>query len=206
MQGGCLGGCCLIGVLLAADTSRGLAQAPPDPATRKAAATQVAPAPVPPRQQQAQARRSDGSVPTFLRVRNQMGKRFRLVEVQLIVDGVQLAATAAPVNQDLGEGIGPLAALLPPGNHVLTARLIYVGRNVGVFTYMDDIRFTAESTAPFNLEGPATLLVVANERKGANVPLEEKPQLTITLATEPAAAPGGQGARPGVQPARAVGQ
>jgi hypothetical protein len=121
-----------------------------------------------------------------IEVQNQMGKRFRLVAASLVIDGNPALDQELPKGQDKNQQLSfknrPISVLLPAGDHILTATLTFEGRNVGPFTYMDDTRYRVESTIPFStshLEGPKTIQVVASERKGANIPLEKKPMLTL---------------------------
>jgi hypothetical protein len=173
-------------------------------ATQPSAGTMPLPAPVetrPPageavpletRLDKLKAEQTDVPVPTQIVVRNEMGKRFRLIEARFIVDGVEVAQRLAPKGQELARTLGPLATELPAGQHVVTAELVYEGRNAGPISYLDDIRYRVESTLPFktdHLNGPATIEVVARERPGANVPFEKKPLLTLTAVNTPDTAP-----------------
>lgn len=160
-------------------------EAPPRPAALKTRLDRV------------RAENADLPVPTKIEVQNQMGKRFRLVAASFVIDGAPAFEREVPKGKEhkgkeLSLSNGPISVLVPTGDHVLTATLTYEGRNVGPFTYMDDTRYRVESTIPFStshLDGPRTIHVVASERKGANVPFEKIPQLTLNLG--PAAPPTG---------------
>jgi hypothetical protein len=129
-------------------------------------------------------------------LRSDMGKRFRLTEAVLVLDGAEVARRTAapgkelehtlrlwssgqtPVNAERVAGDGPLHA----GHHALTVRLTYEGRNVGPFSYLDDYKMRAESTFAFevdNADRGAALQVVARERANPKAPLRAEPLLTI---------------------------
>ncbi len=113
-------------------------------------------------------------------VRDEMGKNFRLVEASFVLDGSEVSHVRAPPGEELPRSFRAFEGPLAPGTHALNATLIYEGRNRGVFTYMDDYRFRVSSEYAFDVSesgGPASLVVVARERKGPNVPFEQKPRL-----------------------------
>jgi hypothetical protein len=62
--------------------------------------------------------------------------------------------------------------------------LVYQGRNAGLFNYLDDYTFRVQSSYAFEAfaNRPAVLDVVAKERKGISVPLEQKPTMEISPA------------------------
>ena len=146
-------------------------------------------------------------------VRNDLGKRFRLTEAVLVLDGQEVAHRAAAPGHELesafrlwSSGQAPVTGaervtmddLLRPGNHALTVRLSYEGRNVGPFSYLDNYRIRAESTFAFeigNADRHAALQVVARERANPQAPLRAEPLLTM----EPQP---GSGAEPIVPPSR----
>jgi hypothetical protein len=154
------------------------------------------------------AERQDLPAPVLIEVRNEMGNRFRLVEARFIIDGVEVAQQTAPPGKELADQFRPMGAQLPAGPHVLTAELVYEGRNAGPFRYLDDIRYRVESTLPFqtgHLVGPATVEVVARERPGANVPFEKKPLLTMTATNTPGVATTPEKVAPTPRPADKAG-
>ena len=69
-----------------------------------------------------------------------------------------------------------------PGRHAVNVILVYQGRNAGLFNYVDDYKFRVQSSYAFEAfaDRPAALDVVARERKGISVPLEQKPTMEIT--------------------------
>jgi hypothetical protein len=138
------------------------------------------------------------TLPARVAVSNQMGKRFKLVEATLMMDGVQVAHREAAPGQELDKAFQAYEGAIMPGEHILTVELVYEGRNLGPFTYLDNYRFRVDTSYPFTAaaSAPASLNVVARERPGGNVPIEQKPMVDITPAagsgaspTMPAAAP-----------------
>lgn len=123
-------------------------------------------------------------------VHNDMGKRFKLVEASVILDDAQVAHRKAPPGQELERSFRAYSGSLAPGAHAVTVRLVYEGRNAGIFTYLDNYTFEVENTQAFAVaagKAPATLRAVARERKGATVALEKRPLLDIIPAPQSAA-------------------
>jgi hypothetical protein len=134
------------------------------------------------------ARRADQtapSIPAQIEVQNQMGKRFKLVEAAVYVDGIEVAHRKAAGGQELENRFHAYDGAITPGGHALVVELTYEGRNVGPFTYLDNYRFRVDSSYAFSAQAsdrPASLQVVARERKGANVPMEQRPMVEIAPA------------------------
>jgi hypothetical protein len=137
--------------------------------------------------------RADVAVPAMVQVHNEMGKRYRLAEVAVLLDAVEVARVKAPKGAELGRDFPAFAGPVPPGEHAVTVTLIYDGRNPGPITYFDDYHFRVESTTGFKVSGdgdaPAKLDVVARERKGMNVPFDKKVELEIAPAPGSSAVP-----------------
>jgi hypothetical protein len=133
------------------------------------------------------------AVPAMIEVHNEMGKRYRLTEVAVLLDGVEVARVRAPKGAELARDFPAFAGPLPAGEHAVTVTLVYDGRNPGPITYFDDYHFRAESTSAFTVtsdgRGPAKLDVVARERKGMNVPFEKKVELEIAPVAGSSATP-----------------
>jgi hypothetical protein len=139
----------------------------------------------------------DGA-PASVEVRSDMGKRFRLTEAVLVLDGQEVARRTAAKGEELersfqlwASGRAPvngservsIDGLLHSGEHALTVRLTYEGRNVGPIAYLDDIKLHAESMFAFKVgtgDRPAVLQVVARERADARLPLQAEPVLTVS--------------------------
>jgi hypothetical protein len=142
-------------------------------------------------------------------VRSEMGKRFRLTDALLILDGQEVARRTAAPGQELERTFRLWSSDQPPihaservasdgllraGGHAVTVRLTYEGRNVGPFSYLDDYKMRAESTFAFevgNPDRPAALQVIARERANPKAPLRAEPSLTIepAVSADPSAPP-----------------
>jgi hypothetical protein len=133
-------------------------------------------------------------------VRSELGKRYRLIEASVAIDGDEVARREAPKGQELERSFTAFDGALTPGRHAVSVTLVYEGRNAGVFSYVDNYKFRVQSSYAFDAvgNGPAALNVVARERPGADVPLEKKPTMEISpapgagvvpVAVETAAAP-----------------
>jgi hypothetical protein len=130
-------------------------------------------------------------------VRNEVGKKLRLVEATLILDDKELAHRTAPRGGELdpsfrlwSSGEAPvngsehvsIDGMLRPGEHAVTVALVYEARNVGPFTYLEGYRYRAEQTFGFTVGSgnrPVTLEVTAQERKAAKGPLPVEPVVSI---------------------------
>jgi hypothetical protein len=132
----------------------------------------------------AAARQEAGAVPATVDVRSTLGKRFRFVEAQISVDGREVNRITAPHGEALVSSFRAFDGALAPGRHTIAVTLIYEGRNTGVFTYLDNMRYVVQSSGEFAIEAgtrPAAVEVFASERAGATVPVDEKP--TVELRT-----------------------
>jgi hypothetical protein len=68
-----------------------------------------------------------------------------------------------------------------PGRHVVSARLVYQGRNRGPFTYLAGYKVNVESREVVDVpaDRPASFTIATEKKKGMNVPLDK--QLAITV-------------------------
>jgi hypothetical protein len=123
-------------------------------------------------------------VPGTVRVRSEMGRRYRLVEAIVAMDGEQVAHRRAPDGAELEREFTVFKGPVVPGRHAVNVVLVYQGRNAGLFNYVDDYTFRVQSSYAFDAvaDRPAVLDVVAKERKGISVPLEQKPTMVISPA------------------------
>jgi hypothetical protein len=136
--------------------------------------------------EQAEPETTAGAVPVRVFVRNDMSDRFRLVEARVVLDDTEVVHVNASGKKELEETFGALETPIPPGNHALTATLVYQGRNRGPFSYLDNYRYRVQTTYAFELAAgkePAELHVIAHELPGANRRLERRP--VVEVVAEP---------------------
>jgi hypothetical protein len=135
---------------------------------------------------------SDATQPATVDVRNQMGKRFRLIEARVSVDGLELARRTATAGQELEPTFRAYDGAIARGPHSVTVTLVYEGRNTGPFTYLDEYRYRVVSSTNIDAEEsarPAALEIVAYERPGATVPVDQKPMAEIRAAPNSSVTP-----------------
>jgi hypothetical protein len=130
--------------------------------------------------------------PLRIDARNEMGRRFRLVEVVYMVNRLQVLKVTAGPNEEVDLSLRAPSVPLAGGEHTLTVVMTFQGRGVGLFTYLDNYRFRTVASYAFYLERsdqPPVIKVLARERPGFFVSMEKKPMLEIS-------APFGQGVTP----------
>jgi hypothetical protein len=130
---------------------------------------------------------AQGSVPVRIYVRNEMSRRFRLVEARVVLDETEVVHRNAAGGNELERQFSALETPVPPGEHALTATLVYEGRNAGPFSYLDNYKFRVKTSYPFDLDRSqetAAIHVVAREKPGANVPLEQRPLIEVMAAPD----------------------
>jgi hypothetical protein len=68
-----------------------------------------------------------------------------------------------------------------PGRHVVSARLVYQGRNRGPFTYMSGYKLNVESREVVDVpaDRPANFTIATEKKKGMNIPFDK--QLAVTV-------------------------
>lgn len=105
--------------------------------------------------------------------RNDVGKKFRLVEARFSLDGAHVFRISS--TPERGRSYVLLSGPVTPGRHVVTAYLTYQGER-GVFSYMRDYKLNVSSdqvlTAPANRS--VTFTVVGSENVGMTVPLDKR--------------------------------
>jgi hypothetical protein len=134
---------------------------------------------------------ADTTLPASIDVRSDLGKRFKLIEVRVLMDGQELSHRVAARGQELEHQFRAYDGDVAPGPHKVSVLLVYEGRNVGFFTYLDDYKFRVQSSADFTAQDrthPATIQVLAYEKPGVTVPLEQKPTMEIKTPVGPSAA------------------
>jgi hypothetical protein len=113
-----------------------------------------------------------------VRFRDDAGDGFQLVEARFVMDDHPLPVlTGAPrsANTVIYEG------RVRPGRHVVSARLVYQGRNHGPFTYLSGYKLNVQSREVVEVpaDRPASFTIATEKKKGLNVPLDK--QLAVTV-------------------------
>ncbi len=125
----------------------------------------------------AEAETGVNQVPVRIYVRNEMSNRLRLVEARVVLDDIEVVHETARPAQELERSFSALETVVPPGDHALTATLVYVAKNAGPFNYLEGYRYRVQTVYPFSLDGvrePASLHLVARERRGPNLAPERR--------------------------------
>jgi hypothetical protein len=128
----------------------------------------------------------DTTLPVTVDVNSNLGKRFKLIDARVVMDGRELAHRTADPGQELEHQFRAYDGEVGPGPHQVTVALVYEGRNVGLFTYMDDYKIRVQSSADFTAQDrahPAAVQVLAYERSGFTIPVEKRPTMEIKTAS-----------------------
>jgi hypothetical protein len=126
--------------------------------------------------------RAHASVPVRIYIRNDMGKRFRLVEARVALDETEVVHRRSTGRHELERSFSALETAVRPGEHALRATLVYQGRNRGPRSQVENHQVRVQTSYAFDLAAEsdtAAIHVVARERAGANVPLEKKTVLEV---------------------------
>jgi hypothetical protein len=110
--------------------------------------------------------------------RDDAGDAFQLVEARFVMDDHPLPVlTGASRAADTIIYTGRVR----PGRHVVSARLVYQGRNRGPFTYLNGYKLSVESQKVVEVpaDRPATFIIATEKKKGMNIPLDK--QLAVTV-------------------------
>jgi tRNA A-37 threonylcarbamoyl transferase component Bud32 len=110
--------------------------------------------------------------------RDDAGDGFQLIEARFVMDDHPLPVlTAAPRAADLVIYTGRVR----PGRHVVSARLVYQGRNRGPFTYLAGYKVNVQSREVVEVpaDRAASFTIATEKKKGMNIPLDK--QLAVTV-------------------------
>jgi serine/threonine-protein kinase len=110
--------------------------------------------------------------------RDDAGDGFQLLEARFVMDDHPLPVlTGAPRTADTVIYTGRVR----PGRHVVSARLVYQGRNRGPFTYVSGYKLNVESREVVDVpaDHPASFTISTEKKKGLNVPFDK--QLAVTV-------------------------
>lgn len=125
-----------------------------------------------------------GASRAVIKHKNEMGSAFRMVKAVYALDGVQIFSKADDTGR-LGEmqEFDIYNGAIQPGSHTLSVVLVYQGNGFGVFSYLKNYNFKAQSSHPFVAgEGKATVItVVGYEKGGMATNLEDKPDIQFRV-------------------------
>ncbi|HVZ87856.1 MAG TPA: hypothetical protein VHG72_12855, partial [Polyangia bacterium] len=113
-----------------------------------------------------------------VRFRDAAGDGFQLVEAHFIMDDHPLPVlTGTSRSEDTVIYTGHVR----PGPHVVSARLVYQGRNRGPFTYLSGYKLNVESREVVHVpaDRPSNFTIATEKKKGMNLPFDK--QLAVTV-------------------------
>jgi hypothetical protein len=141
------------------------------------------------------APRSEGA-PASIDVRSEVGDELRFVEARFFVDGAEVAhrrsssgaqldrvfrlwsSTEAPMNE---AGLA-FSGALPAGRHAMTVEVLFEGRNLWPFTYLESYRYRVNTNFTVTIEPnslPVNVQASAAERAGTRVGDRDKVVLSV---------------------------
>ncbi len=110
--------------------------------------------------------------------RNEMGSSFVLESVAYALDGAPIFTRVDPTGElDEQEEIEIFNGRIVPGNHQIGVRMVFRGNGYGIFSYLNDYKFTVQSQYTFNAEGGKVteVRIVAFEKGGITTDLKDRP-------------------------------
>lgn len=148
-------------------------------------------------------RSAEGGVPTTVTQRNQLGVLYRLVRVVYEIDGREVFRREdSPQNPIPGGELPVWDGTLRPGEHTLSATLLYRGNGNRVLSYYDEYTYTVSAAHRFAVQdGAGTRIRVLCRERGnfATTAVENRPfiefQVEDSSARKPAAEKGADAAR-----------
>jgi hypothetical protein len=112
--------------------------------------------------------------------KNEMSSAFKLIKAVVVLDGAiqynRADDTGALADQ---KEIPVFTGSVPPGDHTVSALLVFQGNGYGVFTYLKGYKFEVKSAHSFTAVEGKTMTVTgtALEKGGVTTPLEQRPQM-----------------------------
>lgn len=131
---------------------------------------------------------------TTLVHRNKMGRAFKLVQVVYAVDGTQVFSRLDESGKLHDQKtIEILSGPMAPGNHTISALIVYRGSGYGPFKYLSKYKFTVKSSHTFTaVEGKHTRIeIVGFEKGGWTTELRDRPAVDYRVSTSEGAPAGG---------------
>jgi hypothetical protein len=127
--------------------------------------------------------------PARIDFQNAMGRSFRLVEIQVFMDGRKLLQRTAREGGELPQRFSIYDGPIQRGAHDVVAYLVFRGRNRGPFTYLDGYTVKVESRQSFvaRPDQASNFTLVADEIDDPTAPLMSRPVVVVRSEVEPAA-------------------
>lgn len=143
---------------------------------------QGAPGPVTQPDQPAQAEQRQVRIAQLARIefRNDLGRDYRVNEIQVSLDGRVIRRETAPEG---GELRGPITVYDGPvsqGVHRVELRAQVQGRDRRIFSYLDRYKLNLQSNDVFTVtDHPVAFTLTVDERPGRNIPFEKRPAVAL---------------------------
>jgi hypothetical protein len=111
--------------------------------------------------------------------RNEMGSSFVIESVAYALDGAPIFAKMDASGDLQREEFEIFNGRIVPGQHQLSAKVVYRGHGYGLFSYLEGYKFKVQSSYTFNAE-PAkvtTVKIVGFEKGGFTSDLKDRPAM-----------------------------
>jgi hypothetical protein len=110
-------------------------------------------------------------------VENRMGPMYRLIEARLGLDGTSILRSRDV--DGLPDVIPALDGAIPPGDHVLSVRLVYVGEESSPFPYVGNYRMVITSSHELSIgtRSEYRLTVVGHPADGPTAGFLSRPRV-----------------------------
>ena len=105
--------------------------------------------------------------------RNEVGKRFQVVEARFTLDGIALPTVLGDARR--GQEYVIRTGEMGAGRHMVAGRVRFRGQSRSIFTYLKGYVLSVDTQkAIYAVSGvPATVWIVAKDHKGFNVPYDK---------------------------------
>jgi hypothetical protein len=116
--------------------------------------------------------------------RNLMGAGFRLVRVQVVLDGAQVFARSDDTGSlDAEDELPIFDGNLPPGPHEIAIDLTYQGQGYGAFNYLKGYTFRSSSSHSFAVGESGQFKLVSKGYERGNLTTEMKDRPAVEWQT-----------------------
>lgn len=114
-----------------------------------------------------------------IRHKNEMGSSFRLTKLAYAVDGAQIYSSSNESELNDKREFDVFNGSIVPGNHTISAIMVFRGHGYGIFTYLKGYKFTVRASYTLTAtEGRQNVIIVrAFERGNATTELKDRPAI-----------------------------